>query len=909
MTERPNPTAGDLFADALKISAAQRAGWLDEHCADPAVRAEVDSLLASHDKAGDFLLNPVVDTDQYGDEALELEDLSGGSVGRFRLVRVLGRGGMSAVYLGKRTEGDFAQEVAVKVIRRGMDSGPILRRFHTERRALASLEHPNIARLIDGGATDDGRPYLVMEYVDGLPIDRYCEQRQLSIAARLDLFRGVCEAVQHAHGRLVVHRDLKPSNILIGDDGRVKLLDFGIAKLLQPSDETDMPGLTVTVQRMMTPRYASPEQVRGESITTATDIYSLGVLLYELLTDKPPYRLERTSSREVERVICVTEPARPSTVVAPGSRLARSLAGDLDNIVLKAMRKEPERRYISAEHFAEDLRRHTEGRPVRARPDTLGYRAGKFLHRNLVAVIAASVVVLALVGATAISSRLYLQSEQARQEAEIQRLTAARISDFLQSMMVAVDPVAMQSGEPVTVDRILAEAAGRIDTELASEPEVAAALHGTIANTYQNLGLFDRAEPHGRAQFALWSEVRGPESLAALKAQLLLGRILLDGGEAAEAEAQFLAVLDATAAHAETGSSLSADALRELGRVADNAGDYELAGQYLGRAIALRRNLGPEQQEPLAMDLNQFGLSLVRSGLPDSAAAALREALQLMESVRDEDHTFIGQIANNIGWALGENGDWSEATGYFEQAIARYEGVFDADHPNVLAARTNLARARQLSGDLAGAEEMYREVIAATRSRFGEKHEYVAHGLNNFALMLEEERQDYAGAAKLFGEALDIYRASKGVDHPWSAIAGYNNARVLRRGGDLATAEIRCREALTVRRRVLREGHPDIARSEFQLGGILMDYDDAAGAEPHLASALAIRQEALPEGHATTANNELQFGLCLLKLNRAEEARSHLERARTALEAANGAQDTGTLRAAEALAELDRAGR
>ncbi len=823
MNDRPNPSAGDIFTDALKIPEAERTLWLDEHCGTSALRDEVDSLLASHEQAGDFLLMPMVDTDLYNEEALEAEDLSGCRVGPYRLVRVLGRGGMSAVYLGERHDGDFDQSVAVKVIRKGMDSGHILQRFRTERRALAALEHPHIARLIDGGATTDGRPYLVMEYVDGLPIDRYCEQRQLSLTAILDLFRDVCEAVQHAHGRLVVHRDLKPGNILVGDDGRVKLLDFGIAKLIQPEPEDGFAGLTVTVQRMMTPRYASPEQVRGESITTATDIYSLGVLLYELLTNKPPYRLERTSSREVERVICITEPARPSTVVATGSRLSRSLAGDLDNIVLKAMRKEPERRYISAEHLAEDIKRHGEGLPVQARPDTFGYRAAKFLRRNLVAVVAASAVVLSLAGATAISTSLYLQSEQARAEAETQRRTAAHISDFLESMMVAVDPVAMQSGESVTVDVLLTEASERIETELADEPEVAAALHGTIANTYLNLGTLDRAEAHGRAQFAIWCELRGPQSSAAIEAELLLGGILIRRGETAEAEEYLRAALAAAGLEGEERKALSGDAYRGLGRVNDRAGDYEASKRHYQQAIALRRGLGPDHHESLATDLNELGVAFVRSGEPDSAVATLTEALRLMSAARAEDHTFIGQIANNLGWALGNNGQWGEAAGYFEQALARYEGVFATDHPNVLSASNNLARARQKSGDLDGAEQMYRAVIAASRTRFGEEHENVAHGLNNFAMMLEEGRREYAEAATLYREALDIYRARMGVDHPWSAIAGYNAARASRLAGDLATAEVLSREALAVRRRMLREDHPDIARSETQLREILAD--------------------------------------------------------------------------------------
>jgi len=288
MTSDGNPSAGDLFVAALEIEVSKRDRWLAENCADETLLSEVKSLLAAHDAAGDFLVSPVIDTNLETEFGIETEDLSGTEISVFVLEKVLGRGGMSAVYLGRRTDGQVEQSVAIKVIRRGMDSSAILARFQTERQALAALEHPNIARFIDAGATESGRPYLVMEFVDGLPIDQYCDKNELTIDARVDLFCRVCEAVQHAHSRLVVHRDLKPSNILISQDGQVKLLDFGISKLLDTPLEPNAAGMTVTVQRMMTPRYASPEQIRGEAISTGTDVYSLGVMLYEMLTGQAP---------------------------------------------------------------------------------------------------------------------------------------------------------------------------------------------------------------------------------------------------------------------------------------------------------------------------------------------------------------------------------------------------------------------------------------------------------------------------------------------------------------------------------------------------------------------------------------------------------------------------------------------
>jgi serine/threonine protein kinase/tetratricopeptide (TPR) repeat protein len=416
-----------LFHKALPLPPEARGTLLDRECADdPGVRAEVERLLAAHERAGGFIQVPALTAAGIGPGE---EQIEGRRIGAYRLVRELGRGGMGAVYLAERADGAFAQQVAIKLIKRGMDTDHVLARFRSERQILASLDHPHIARLLDGGSTADGLPYLVMEYIDGQPIDEFANARTLSVADRLRLFLEVCDAVSYAHAQSVIHRDIKPLNILVTPSGVPKLLDFGIAKVLH--DTADEATSTVTGLRLLTPEYASPEQVEGRHATAASDIYSLGVVLYELLTGRSPYRLSSRAPQDVAAAVCTTEPERPSTAVTrmPGSagdavrrrrresaaghaalsgamtarQLSRMLRGDLDTIILAALRKEPARRYPSVAAFADDLRRHLDGRPVLARTDGVLYRAGKFVRRNRAAVAAAglaaaSVAILAFVG-------------------------------------------------------------------------------------------------------------------------------------------------------------------------------------------------------------------------------------------------------------------------------------------------------------------------------------------------------------------------------------------------------------------------------------------------------------------------------------------------------------------------------
>ncbi len=434
-----------IFDGALERPEVDRAAYLRVACArDEELRHEVESLLASYNESSEFLNEPVGSITQtmahVADETLEYPP--GFRVGPYQLQKCIGRGGMGSVWLATRSENDFNKTVAIKLVKRGMDTQEILRRFRLERQVLAQLDHPNIAGLIDGGSTPDGLPYLVMEYVKGTRIDHYCEGRQSTITERLKLFRDVCSAVQYAHRNLVVHRDIKAGNILVTSEGVAKLLDFGIAKLLRTEFSTLSPAETRPDLRPMTPDYASPEQIRGEPITTATDVYSLGVLLYKLLTGKFPYGQVERSYVALQKAICEKEPIRPSAVVLTDDhvaipqatlkmeagdvetrlkarhRLRKKLAGDLDMIVLMALRKEPQRRYASVEQFSEDVRRYLEGRPVRARSDTFGYRSAKFARRNAAGVIAAGLIGLILIAATAISERTALRESKSRVAAE-----------------------------------------------------------------------------------------------------------------------------------------------------------------------------------------------------------------------------------------------------------------------------------------------------------------------------------------------------------------------------------------------------------------------------------------------------------------------------------------------------------
>ncbi len=618
--------AKEVFSEVADLAPAERLRAIDEACGDDAeLRHEVESLLEAESGAPTFLDGSAPDlaAPSFAAVADEEESEAGRRIGHYRLLRRIGVGGMGRVFLAERDDDAFTQRVAVKVMRGITSETNVLReRFHAERQILANLDHRSIAKVFDGGVTEEGLPYLVMEFVDGEPIDRYCGRVQAGLVRRLELFQEVCSAVQHAHRHLVVHRDLKPTNVLVSVEGEVKLLDFGIAKLIDP-DKVGLDQaapLTRTGLLVMTPEYAAPEQVRGGEVTTATDVYALGVILYELLTGVRPYDLAGAGPTEVERAICETDPAAPSSRAGEGdtARIGAlepsRLRGDLDTIVLKALRKEPDGRYESVRALADDLDRYRGGLPIEARPSTWTYRAKKFVRRNVYGVGAAAVVFLAVLAGLAATT---VQRNRAEREAQ----TARQVTEFLVGLFESNAP-AESLGEQLTARQILERGERQIDG-LADEPTVQARLLDVVGRVYTELADYDSAEP-------------------------LLRR--------------------AIAVQESAGSADLAQSLFDLGVLLGERGDLEEAEAVHRRALALRTRARPRRELEIASSLNELG-NVLATRVDEEAEARLSEAIVIRERVLGPDHRSTAKAWDDLGiyYYYAERCD--EAEPLFRRAI------------------------------------------------------------------------------------------------------------------------------------------------------------------------------------------------------------------------------------------------
>ena len=689
----------ELFHAAAALPGPERAEFLERACVhDPGLRVEVERLLAAHARAGDFIASPAIAgaVDWLPSE----ETWSGRRIGPYRVLKEIGRGGMGAVYLAERADGQYEQRVALKLIKRGMDTEQVLARFRSERQILASLDHPNIARLLDGGSTDEGVPFFAMEYIEGEPIDAYVERQGLSVEDRIQLFLHVCGAVAYAHQHLVVHRDIKPLNILVTPEGTPKLLDFGIAKVLH--DGADDATSTVTGMRLLTPEYASPEQVEGQHATTASDVYALGVVLYELLTGRSPYRLRSRAPLDVVAAVRTTDPERPS-VAGSTEKLRRRLRGDLDVILLTALRKEPARRYPSVEQFGGDLRRHLDGLPVRARPDTFRYRAGKFVRRNRGGVAAAAIVMLALVGgtvATAWQAR-EARAAQARAErrfADVRRLANAVLFDYHDAIKD------LRGARPVR-ERLIRDALGYLDN-LAQEAHGDPSLQRELAGAYKRWGDLQSGGPgapsdidgaarsYAKAVGMLDALLRADSANAqvrrdAASAELALGKIVWERGdltaalEHAERARGLLEPLVA-AAPDDTGLRLQlSSAIDRLGEISLEAGD--IAGS-LGYHRAGLERLESAPAAELRRPLVRYQLSVAYGHLADaqSEAADLAGALEShrrsiglrTELAKEfpENATYADNLATAryyLATTLGKLGRWTEALSLHQENLAQ----------------------------------------------------------------------------------------------------------------------------------------------------------------------------------------------------------------------------------------------
>ena len=871
----------ELFAAAAALDSGARERFLDVECGgDPGLRRDVESLLAAGEEAGDFIVAAV--DDAASSLATEDDDRSGERIGPYRLVRELGRGGMGAVYLAERADDEFQGQVAIKLVLGDRHSPQLLRRFRAERQILARLDHPNIARLLDAGSTADGTPYVIMEYVDGERIDAHCARYSLSTAQRLALFRTVCDAVQYAHRHLIVHRDLKPSNILVARDGAVKLLDFGIAKLLERG-ETDAEDATQTGVRLLTPTYASPEQVRGEPITTASDVYSLGVVLYEMLTGALPYRLPSGSAHDLERVITQEEPARPSVSAPP--RLRRELRGDLDTIVLMALRKEPERRYASAGELAEDVRRHLDGIPVRARPDTVGYRTGKFVRRHRAGVGASITGVMVVVALIAFyTARLAGERDRARLAAD----EAEQVAEFLQSVFEVSSP-GRSRGQTVTARELLDSSAVRVQNELAEQPEVRAAMMGVMGNVYNNLGLYDEAAPLLEEALRVRRELHGPSHEDVAQSSASLAANLADAGEHQRADSLLREALRVRRALYRGDHPRVLASLEQLGHFLARRGDLPAADTLYREAFAMHGRLAPDTGR-LASLLDGHAYVLDALGDLAGSEALHRESVALVENRMRGDSLILGIALNNLALVLTSRGNYAEAEPMIRRSLAIARAYYGDQHPHTAAGMVNLGRLLLNRSRLAEAESLFLASVEIERRLLGEEHPSLATNLA-FVGEVMMARGDFVRAEPYYRRALELRRNGLGAEHPWVAISLNELGANLHAQGRLEDAEPMYRQGLELRRRVHPPTHPYVAYSLVGLGKLLIERGEASTAEPLVREALEIRRASLPAEHFRVAEVRSLLGSALTEQGRYEEAEPELVAAHEVLRASRPERD------------------
>ena len=795
-------------------------------------------------------------------------DLTGERIGPYRIVRSLGRGGMGEVFLAERADEQFQQQVAIKLVRRGLLSRHVQGRLKLERQILATLDHPNIARLFDGGTTTDGTPYIVMEYVDGEPIDIYCDSRCLSVEQRLQLFKVICSAVHRAHQNLIVHRDLKPSNILVARDGTPKLLDFGIAKMLDDRQMMHTMAVTQADYRVLTPDHASPEQIRGDPITTASDTYVLGVVLYELLCGCKPFTLKGNRLGDLERSICEETPPLPSMVVqaredAAGiarqhgttpARLRRELAGDLDNIVLLAMRKEPERRYSSVEQFAADIDRYLQGMPVIARADAWSYRAGKFLKRHALVTGLAAAFVALLIG---FSITTYVQSARIAQERDLAQAERARaqtaqqraefVSTFLIDSFQLADP-SHALGEKVTAREILDNGAARIGKELSAQPDLQATLLDTIGTVYLGLDLPADAQPLIEQGLAVRRRLFGEQHLDVARSRYSLSRVYEKKGDLVKAERQALDSLAINTQLTGPDSLETAGSLCRLGVLQHAKGDRSGAERNLNECLRIRVARLGRNHEDITVPLDN--LARLAQDRRDFATAEqmYREALRIDLRTRGKDHPQYIRHLHNLATALHDSGDLDGAEPLFREVVAQCQRILGPDHSETLDASSSLGRLLEDRGRFDEAQQIYATALAASRKAHPDPHVEVANllfDLGRLAIL----RKQYAEAEQRLREALQIYTVTLPPTHGYTDGALTMLGRTLLEMNRAQEAEVALRRALDGWSKEFGTSSPWYALARAFLGRACAMQGRFAEAEPALLETYPVLIRAKVDEH------------------------------------------------------------
>jgi len=809
-----------IFEKALGIHLSERDRFLEKECyGDEEIKKEVKSLLDAYTQTEDFLEVPTIQSLENMESATPIDPLIGKHIGNYLIEGEVGIGGMGIVYKGKRDDKEFEHKIAVKILKHNFNSEYVLKRFQIERQTLANLQHPNIARLLDGGKSDDGLPYLVMEFIDGVPITEYCDKNKLTTRSRLELFRTVCGAVQYAHQNLVVHRDIKPGNVLVNQEGRPKLLDFGIAKLIDKNvNETDK-GLTKTGMWNLTPEYASPEQINGENITTRSDIYSLGILLYELITGHQPYKITGATPAAISKIITEEQIDKPSDKfrstedisgfdgsvkkITPESisemrnekpeRIYQYLKGDLDNIVIKATHKDPERRYSSVDQFSEDIKRYLTGLPVIARKDTLTYRMSKFISRHKIGVALSVLLTLILLTSTILITWQADLAAKQRDKAQTEALKFEQVNSFLQEMLSSVDPT--EIGRDVKVYDILERAAEDIEINLKNQPDIEASIRSTLGNTYVSLGEYDKGVPFLEKALQINEEIYGVNS----------GQV--------------------------------AKSFHDLGLYYDWIGNYKIADSLYGKSIKIFRNVIRKPDKNFAAAINDYAVLRMNYGQYDEAENYFKEALEVFKNFDNGINRDVASVMNNMAIVFHYKDNLIGAEKYYLKAQELFIKLFGEDHPEVASTYNNLAFVYVDKNELNKAEEYFYKSYKMKLSLKGKDHPDVGLALNNLG-GLNVKMRNYKKAEKYLKEALQQYRKTLPDDHVWVGLSHYWLGELYLKTNSFNYAENHLRKSLEIRVKNLPEDNNDIWQSRAELGICLYELEKYSEAESLLLSSL-----------------------------------------------------------------------